>query len=187
MKKQLEGFDEVITVGNSAGGYMAVLIGCKLNAGRIFCFSGQFDLSDRIENYPMMLQYQKDDSVSKYYDITDLVNKSDVPVFYFYPAYVDQDIWQASRVADCKNVRVLRFRQRLHGQSMYVEDLPSVLSYSNEKLDALFKIYSGKLIFPFVWSIKVSGIKIAVKGLGLYFLKKIYVKLQKIKQLRRST
>lgn len=118
MEKQLEGFDEVITVGNSAGGYMAALIGCKLNAERVFCFSGQFDLSDRIDNYPMLLRYQKDASVSKYYDITDLLKKSDVPIYYFYPAYVDQDIWQASRIADCKNVRAFKFRQRLHGQSM---------------------------------------------------------------------
>lgn len=182
MKKQLEGFDEVITVGNSAGGYMAALIGCKLHADRVFCFSGQFDLSDRINNYPMLLQYQIDASVSKYYDITEVVKNSDVPVYYFYPAYVDQDIWQASRIAGCKNVRAFKFRQRLHGQSMYVEDLPRLLSYSNEKLDALFERYSEKLIFPFIWSVKVSGIKIAIKGLGVCLLKKIFAQLRSIRQ-----
>lgn len=163
---------------------MAALIGCKLCADRVFCFSGQFDLSDRINNYPMLLQYQKDDSVSKYYDITGLVKNSDVPVYYFYPAYVDQDIWQASRIADCDNVRSFKFRQALHGQSMYVEDLPRLLSYSNEKLDALFTQYSGKLIYPFAWSVKVSGVKIAIKGFGICLLKKLFIKLRKIKQYR---
>ena len=164
---------------------MASLIGCKLHADRVFCFSGQFDLSDRINNYPMLLQYQKDSSISKYYDITDVVKNSDVPIYYFYPAYVDQDRWQASRIADCLNVKPFKFRQSLHGQSMYVENLLRLLSYSNEKLDALFKRYSRKLIFLFIWGVKVSGIKITFKGFGVCLLKKIFVQLRSIRQYWR--
>lgn len=182
LAEQVKMCDEVITVGNSAGGYMATLVGCKLHADRVFCFSGQFDLSDRISNYPLLLEYLNEDEVSKYYNIVELVDNSNVPVYYFYPAYVEQDIWQANRIASCSNVRPFKFRQTIHGQSMYVEDLPKVLSYSNEKLDALFEQYSGTLILPFAWSFKVSGIKTAIKGFTISLLKKLFIKLQRIKQ-----
>lgn len=172
--------EEVITVGNSAGGYMAALIGCKLNADRVFCFSGQFDLSDRIASYPMLLNSLRNQSVAKYFDLTELIRHSDVPIYYFYPALVDQDIWQASRVSDCKNVKAFAFKQKIHGQSMYTQDLPYILSYGNTKLDTLCKQYSGRIITPFTWSLKVSGFFNAIKGSGTLILKRVYVAFRRI-------
>ena len=38
---------EITTVGISSGGYMAVIAAMALKAKRSFCFSGQFDISER--------------------------------------------------------------------------------------------------------------------------------------------
>jgi hypothetical protein len=43
LKEETKGY-KVITVGNSAGGYMAVLAGVLLGAERVFNFSGQYSL-----------------------------------------------------------------------------------------------------------------------------------------------
>ena len=46
--------------GNYAGGYMVILIGCKLKAGRIFRFLGQFSCENHIDKTPLLKQFAKD-------------------------------------------------------------------------------------------------------------------------------
>jgi hypothetical protein len=94
-KELTEGY-KVTTVGNSAGGYMAVLIGCLIGAERIFTMSGQFVMGGK-HSSPILDYYQQDPNRSKYYDLRPLLNsyekRKDGKIFYFYPARCNQDIY----------------------------------------------------------------------------------------------
>ena len=46
LKSLTDGY-EIVTVGNSAGGYAAVLFGCLLNAEKVFTRSGQFFFTNK--------------------------------------------------------------------------------------------------------------------------------------------
>ena len=46
LKSLTDGY-EIVTVGNSAGGYAAVLFGCLLNAKKVFTISGQFFFTNK--------------------------------------------------------------------------------------------------------------------------------------------
>ena len=56
--KQIVGNREVITVGSSAGGYMAILFGTLLNASSIYALSPQVNLHE----------YNKDHTIDHYND-----------------------------------------------------------------------------------------------------------------------
>ena len=85
---------KIVTVGCSAGGYMAVLAGIKLNAEMVINFSGQYDLMSRVESNPLLRQF----SGGKYCDISDIVRQASTPIFYFYPEENQDDRYQASVV-----------------------------------------------------------------------------------------
>ncbi len=53
LKKLTEKADYLVCVGNSAGGYAALLFGCLLKANAIFSFSGFVNLDDEICNDPL--------------------------------------------------------------------------------------------------------------------------------------
>lgn len=60
LRNETQGSKEIVTVGNSAGGYMAVICGYALNADRIFTICGQFSLSHHnghINSNPLLFKY----------------------------------------------------------------------------------------------------------------------------------
>lgn len=187
LKEETSDCKEVLTVGNSAGGYMAVLIGCLLHVNRVFTFSGQFDLHDRVDKNPLLSKYLDNSDKSKYYDLIGLVRNCDVPIYYFWPGFVEQDVFQAGLVSDLKNVKSFRFNQTIHGQSMYAENLPIVIGCSKADLDTLYVKYNGRTVSPFCFSVKISGFVPSLKGYCIMQLKRLYVQYKKIiSQLRKG-
>ena len=81
MQQLTAGFD-LVTVGNSAGGYMASLMGYLLNADRIFCFSGQFILDEKA-NGPIMDYYRNKDQYNKYFDVKKYINRFNFEFLFF--------------------------------------------------------------------------------------------------------
>ncbi len=66
--KSLVKHKKVITVGSSAGGYLATVFGILLDADVVFNFSGQFVLTeDVINEYSLLTKYKNDKTRSKYY------------------------------------------------------------------------------------------------------------------------
>jgi hypothetical protein len=63
----------IISVGTSAGGYAAVLIGVLLNAYRIITISGQYNLWPFADKNPLLEKFTRDISRSKYYDLRELL------------------------------------------------------------------------------------------------------------------
>ena len=83
LQKETSGYN-VITVGSSAGGYMAALTASLLNAQYALCFSPQFDITSGIKNNPILQKYEKL-SAGKYYSITKYIKRSYTRIFYFSP------------------------------------------------------------------------------------------------------
>ena len=78
--KSLTGKYKVITVGSSAGGYMAVLTAIRLQAQYCLNFSGQYKIDEELRN--------------PYTDISGMLDEYQGTVFYFAPAYCQSDIEQ---------------------------------------------------------------------------------------------
>lgn len=138
------GDDEVITVGISSGGYMAVIAGCRLKAQKVFCISGQFDLNGHLTEADL-----KEFAVANknYINIVDLVKSSaDVPIYYFVPINCDHDRLNYELVKDIKNVRCFLFPDKLHAATVYPFNFPDLLCLSNERLDELALRYHGRMI-----------------------------------------
>ena len=156
---------EVITVGSSAGGYMACLCGAELNAKYVLCFAAQFNLRTKysLEVNPYLKKYEKDMGRSKYYNIVSNIEKSDTIVYYFLPFYCKADSEQLAIVQNLSNVKSLKMLSRRHGVPIFKCNLSELLCMSNEELDKLFDDYDEKVNSPLVFSIKISGFRKTVQ------------------------
>jgi len=169
---------DTITVGNSAGGYMAVLAACKLNARYAYDFSGQFSIEDALggdesKNALLKKYIARENGLNKYLDISEYVkNAPDLDVFYFYPAKCDDDIKQAALVKDCGNVYAFRFESKVHGETMYNFNLDDVFAINPEQLTGLSDRLAGKVISRIGFSIYVRGISKTAWQLALKAIKK---------------
>lgn len=95
LKKETEGF-KVITVGSSAGGYAATLIGYLLNAELIYCFSGYFNLEIvDTETWFYVEKYKNNRSRNKYYKLGNYIKTNKTKLVYFYPTRLSDDVKQA--------------------------------------------------------------------------------------------
>lgn len=161
----------VITVGSSAGGYAAVLFGVLLKAEKVFCFAGQWDISEQCGNNPFV-----DGAIQnryQYIKIADLVKNSRTPVFYMWPLHSDWDAKQAENVLKNGNVISFAFNASDHGVCCYSFNIPDLIV---KDVDTLKKLGSIKKIHG--WK-KVSFLLQSVGlGKGIYkFLKNLLQRL----------
>ena len=129
----------ITTVGNSAGGYAAVLYGILLGADRIFNFSGQYDLNDEIYRgaklvAPFLELYRKD--AGKYYDLKPYLkeSKETTKVFYFFPYRCDWDKREFESVAGISCIKPFFFKSRNHGTTVWGGQEIDILISKEEKL-----------------------------------------------------
>lgn len=137
LKKMTMGY-RVITVGNSAGGYMAVLLGNMLKADLMYDFSGQV--------------YLKNEK-GKYRDICNYVSGN---VMYFFPAGCDYDIQQYERIKN-KEICAFGFKTNTHGMSMYKANMPFILTQNKDYLLELYKHYKNRQIVREEFFIRTCG------------------------------
>ncbi len=138
---------EVITVGNSAGGYAAVLFGCLLGAKKIFCVSGQFFFSEEILNVCRLVRLHKnEEKYSKYYDLRSLVSSYSGFLIYIFPCYSDIDIQQWKHISDLKNVIAIRINSDSHGAGLLPENWQYV--FFEKGADLKRKIDSERVYAP---------------------------------------
>lgn len=144
LQKHIEASDIVTTVGISSGGYMAVIAGCKLQAKRIFCISGQFDLNKHLteENLNVFRNINPE-----YCRIDDLIaSYNNIPVYYFCPINCKHDYANYTLVKNIENVKCFLFPDKIHAATVYPFNFPDLLYLSNERLDKLEKHYRGNTI-----------------------------------------
>ncbi|MBQ6886198.1 MAG: alpha/beta hydrolase fold domain-containing protein [Lachnospiraceae bacterium] len=172
LKERTEGY-RIITVGNSAGGYMAALMGSLLKAEMVFDFSGQFSLyatKDVLTKYALLKKYSEDKE-RKYFDICDYM-KHNENVMYFWPGKSESDIVQYELVKATK-IYSFKFKVCIHGQSMYSANIPYLLVQDKQYLVDLYKNYEGKDIVKEEFFIRTKGVKALVMMYLLILKKKI--------------
>lgn len=123
----------VITIGSSAGGYMAVLSGIKLNADYILNFSGQYHLTGRGIN-------------NTYCDLTDLLKKYTGKIFYFVPAHYEPDYieYLSVHLFDC--ICAFLFKDNKHAATMLTGNLCYIVDKDKDTLYRYYQNYDGKEI-----------------------------------------
>ena len=136
---------EIITVGNSAGGYAATLFGCILGAKRIVSISGQFFFpEERIRQEPLLEKRQNDETYSKYYDLSHLLRKYRGTLFYIHSSRAPQDIPQTRYVADLgsANIFPIAVDSDGHGVGLFPEHYAHFLFQDAEEIKT--RLVSGK-------------------------------------------
>lgn len=185
LKSETEGY-ELVTIGNSAGGYLATIIGIKLHATHIINFSGQNTIvrqSNLLDEFPELFKGKADFARKKFYDITELIANSKTVIFYFYAADCKEDVEQFQLISQCSNVKPFAFRTREHGVNMYPFNLPKIVTMDRKELLKLHSIYLKK-IDPFVFMIQTLDIKTIIRGFFPYMIYKYKHKIKRRLQYR---
>lgn len=125
------GFD-VVTVGSSAGGYMAVLAAIKLQAKYCINFSGQYLIDKKFEN--------------PYTDISGMLDEYKGKIFYFVPADCKSDIEQYQLVKKKECVYLFMFDDNRHASTMLTGNMPYIIGDSENELQKIYAKYAGKRI-----------------------------------------
>lgn len=159
LKQETTGM-KVITVGSSAGGYMAALTAACLNAEYSICFSGYFDLTVKgaLGVNPFLEKFQQDPDRSQYYHISDIIKKSQTDFFYVLPAYSDLDLEQLSRVSEIDNVHIIKIASHHHGVPLLTGNLDKLLQMDKDALLRLFTENKNRIVGVIPMSVRLSGL-----------------------------
>ena len=160
LKQETQGM-KIITVGSSAGGYMAALAAVCLDADYSISFSPQFDLSVKgvLGVNPLLKKYQYIFERSRYYQIGDIIKNSETDIFYFMPVYCKQDLEQLEKVAEFDNVHIIKIASKHHGIPLFTGNLYDLLCLDKKELKCLFTEYNNKIIDMISISIRLSGMR----------------------------
>jgi hypothetical protein len=175
---------KVVTVGASAGGFAAVLLGQVLKAEYIYTFNGQFELNSLLSKSkpsvdPIIFRNSNNPHLRRFYDTKSFITKPST-IYYFHSNKSNWDIEQLEHVKDL-TINVISFRTSNHGLPFLKTNVPAVLNLNLPSL----KVYVGKTMHPLFFSLKLVGMLRTVEGLSAiakFALNKIYIKtFQKLK------
>lgn len=179
IKEQMPKESIIVTVGNSAGGYAAALIGTLINADYVFDFSGQFKLEDRRNDY--LKKFSRNVQYSRYFDLKELWKKYEPPIiFYFYAGKCEYDVIQYEHIRKCKNIFAFEFITSVHEQTMYNFNLETILSMSVRNLIALYDKIGKRSISRLQFSIHVCGLLNTIMGLVKVCIRKSFRIVKKL-------
>lgn len=179
--KSLVKHKKVITVGSSAGGYLATVFGILLDADVVFNFSGQFVLTEEVINeYSLLTKYKNDKTRSKYYSLLPLIEKSTVQIYYFYPAYNKADCIQKQYVENFTNVHCFGFNTSNHGVPIYPSNLTQLLTRSRTELNAMYDKYKGNIICQLRFSVETVGLLKSIYSKSRDIARGIYISIKRV-------
>lgn len=176
--RKLTGGGKIVTIGSSAGGYYAVLIGVLLNAVRIFSFSGQFIIDNEYESNPMVKSAT--DEQRAYYDLKSYVDKYTGHIFYFCPYNCVRDRIQLEHIAGTPALYDFKCKSAMHGQTIIPQTMQYFLFIEDEKIVEIYEKYRKKIINEKLMLMQTSGIR-----LGLIVLLKRFIQ-KKIKNKHKG-
>lgn len=164
---------DITCVGNSAGGYAAILFGHLLCAKRIFNISGGIDISVRAtdkENNPKLWAASFDSSKSEYFNLSPIVAESGINVYYFYPARSPNDALYAEQANCFKNVHAIPIKSQKHGSGPFRFLYRELFFKSNEELISLFDSVGRTARSNIDIAFKIISVKSGIKVILLYSL-----------------
>lgn len=165
LQEECRGY-QIVTVGCSSGGYMAVIAGCLLRAKRCFCICGQVSLihhNNHVNENPLLRKYYNE-TWFECYKMLD-TNK-EIKVIYMYPAYVEHDVVQAEFLTGRENVLDFKFDRETHGIMAYDFDHPLLFSMTNQELELLYHRFYQQCITQDDFSAAVGGEERVRRKLG---------------------
>ena len=135
LKDEVQGFS-VVTIGSSAGGYLAAILGYFLDAEHTIAFSPQFELENQwaIDLNPFLRNYQSDPNRNKYYDLKAVLAKSNVPIFYIVPIKSEIDRYHYNHIQGINCIHPFVFNDSHHGVVMLKENLSAFIYKSTNDL-----------------------------------------------------
>jgi hypothetical protein len=175
LRKETVGMN-LICIGNSAGGYLATLLGCELKASHVFSFSGQFSLYPYLANQKnsVLLKYQKTQLSQSFYSLSSILKLSQVPIFYLYPSGSQSDQKQVVTLKDLPNIYKIPFKESEHGKTCFPINFLNLFRMDVSELKSLSEEFSDG-VHPIWFSIKVSGYKDTFK----FFIKQKFKLFQR--------
>jgi hypothetical protein len=170
LKEETKGF-KVYTLGSSAGGYAAILLGSLLQVERVYAFNSQLNLNVIVQNSnalvdPILFDKVNDDLIKPYFDLSNFI-RDGVDYYYFQSCQSKFDVQQFTSISSStKNkIKIIRFKTSNHGFPFLRINLPYILAFEKKSLEDLVN-KTFKLI-PF--SIRLIGffatIQFVVKAL----------------------
>lgn len=131
LKELTDGY-QVVTVGSSAGGYMAVLTAVMLNAKWSINFSGQYIVTTEVKE--------------RYRDITGLLKTYRGIIFYYAPAYCEQDVYQYNQIKNIDCVKTILFRGHKHAETMLPGNMCYIIDKDHRELLKLYERYENRKV-----------------------------------------
>ena len=183
LKPLTDGY-EVTVVGSSAGGYLAIIIGCILGAKRVFSFGGQVDLTswgggngkNKFSDFRFLYDKKDDPKYNKWYKTYDLVKGSNCTVYQVYAKYNESDTKQANLIKDCKNACLIATKDTAHGHSFWGVVYPYLLTADDKALQKYMARHSGTVPNQFGFCVKIAGLYNTVSYLSKKALKRLRIK-----------
>lgn len=154
----------IITVGSSAGGYAAVLYGQLLDAETTYTFNGQFEVNSLLNSSnesvdPLIFREKDNIALKPYYDVKPFI-KNPKKIHYFYSI---NSLWDQGQYAHISSVPIntFHFKTNNHGIPFITSTLPKLLNLPVNQL----KPYLNHNLNPLLFSIKIGGVMLTIKGL----------------------
>ena len=161
LEKETKGY-EIYTLGNSAGGFAAVLFGCLLKAEAVFDFSGQFYLD--VTKDQVLPKLEK--TYEKYFGLKEIVSQSSCSIFFFVPDKAESDLKNYEYVKECKNVYSFFIKSSSHGTTVAGVNYQYILKKTKEEMLRLHKKCHGKSVGRYLFLFMSAGI---LKGTQAFF------------------
>ncbi|WP_324024138.1 hypothetical protein QSV08_14075 [Maribacter sp. BPC-D8] len=163
LKEETKGYS-VITIGSSSGGFAAVLYGQQLGADIIYSFNGQFEVNSLLKRSsemidPIVFRENENNFLNSYYDVLPFI-KNPNTIHYFCSRNSSWDNEQFLHISQLP-LNIYHFKTGHHGIPFVKSILPVILNLPVEKYDS----YIGKKMNPVLFSIRVGGLKLTLKGL----------------------
>ncbi len=167
----------VVTIGSSAGGYAAVLLGQKLRAEKIYSFNGQFMLHDLLETSneetnPIIFREKNNPLISKFYSLNPFIHEAK-SIFYFYSKKSKWDLSQYKHIEN-NNINAFTFNTAHHGIPFLKIAIPGVFDWDVNNLIQ----FRNKNISPLYFSIKLTSVYKVFKFLLKIVISKILGKFK---------
>lgn len=163
LRKETKGYD-IVTIGSSAGGYMAIVAGVLLQAKCVYSFCGILSLrllygQNTFDRFKEGNQKKIIDSKEKnqYYDfITTHMQESNVLIFHF-NSQMKMDIDQAHLTKGHFNIFSFDMKNKNHRYPVYIFNFKDIINYGYDKLRDLSMKYCDKKISNFKLSVELIG------------------------------
>ena len=169
LKKETEGYDEIVMIGSSAGGTAAALFGSMLNADIIFDFNGQFEMNSSILKDKIKPLEELKGIYGCYYNLVDIVtNAQNIYYFVSSNSYWDIQQWKHSRNM---NLNRIYFSTSHHGIPFLKCALPKILNMNKRDLSNLADRRFNPLLFTIRYAGLISTIKEIIKIIDVKFKK----------------